>query len=167
MVPYVSILYDWALATSSRKNYKTGVNHMKKFLEAYPRIPKMPFRNTPPNCGILTLCFFAAFLLLKKSIKSASTIGCYVAHVKNHWIKAGCRPEVLVSHVLTRVLKGIKRVRPRKRDTRPAFCYLLTGYPYTSGTPLPTNVDLNSPRPFPGFSVCYGCTSFRNYTFSL
>ena len=99
---------------------------MEKFLESYPQIPKLPFQNTPPNIGILTLCFFSAFLLLKKSIKSAGTIGCYVAHVKNHWIKLGCRPEYLKSHVLTRVLKGISRVRPRKRDTRPAF--LLPSY---------------------------------------
>ena len=99
---------------------------MKKFLGAYPRIPKLPFRNTPPNIGILTLCFFAVFLFLKKSIKAAGTISCYVAHVKNHWIKLGCRPEYLESHVLTRVLKGISRVRPKKPDTRPAF--LLPSY---------------------------------------
>ena len=99
---------------------------MRKFLASYPQIPKLPFKNTPPNIGILTLCFFSVFLLLKKSIKSAGTIGCYVAHVKNHWIKLGCQPEYLKSHVLTRVLKGISRVRPRKRDTRPAF--LLPSY---------------------------------------
>ena len=133
MVPYVSLLYDWALATSSRKAYKTGVNQMRKFLASYPQIPKLPFKNTPPNLGILTLCFFSVFLLLKKSIKSAGTIGCYVAHVKNHWVKLGCQPEYLKSHVLTRVLKGISRVRPRKRDTRPAFSHH-TEYHYTSVT---------------------------------
>ena len=126
LVPYVSLLYDWALATSSRKTYKTGVNHMKKFLKVYPRIPEAPFESDPPNFGILTLCFFAAFLLLKKSIKAAGTIKCYVAHVKNRWIRLGCNPKYLKSHILTRVLKGISRVRPRKRDTRPAF--LLPSY---------------------------------------
>lgn len=99
---------------------------MKKFLTQFPRIPKLPFKNTPPNVGILTLCFFAAFLLLKKSIKSASTISCYVSHVKNLWIKLGCCPEYLESDILSRVLKGIARIRPRKRDTRPAF--LLPSY---------------------------------------
>ena len=57
LVPYVSTLYDWALATSSRKTYKTGANHMKKFLAMYPRIPTRPFKNSPPNIGVLTLCF--------------------------------------------------------------------------------------------------------------
>ena len=46
--------------------------------------------------------------------------------MRNHWIKLGCHPEHLNSHVLTRVLKGISRVRPRKHDTRPAF--LLPSY---------------------------------------
>ena len=99
---------------------------MKKFLALYPRIPKRPFKIAPPNVGILTLCFFAAFLLLKKSIKSASTISCYVSHVKNKWITLGCNPKYLESDILTRVLKGISRIRPRKPDTRPAF--LLPSY---------------------------------------
>ena len=126
MVPYVSTLYDWALATSTRKSYKTGVNHLKKFRAVYPRIPGFPFTCTPQNFVSLTLCYFAAFLLMQKSIKSANTIRCYVSHVKNYWIKLGCHPEHLKSDVLSRVLKGISRVRPRKRDTRPAF--LLPSY---------------------------------------
>ena len=126
LVPYVSTLYDWALATSSRKTYKTGANHMKKFLAKYPRIPPRPFKNSPPNIGVLTLCFFAAHLLMKKSIKSASTISCYIAHVKHQWIKSGCCPKYLASDILTRVLKGISRIRPKQRDTRPAF--LLPSY---------------------------------------
>ena len=99
---------------------------MKKFLARYPRIPTRPFKNSPPNIGVLTLCFFAAHLLLKKSIKSASTISCYIAHVKHQWVKSGCCPEYLASDVLTRVLKGISRIRPKQQDTRPAF--LLPSY---------------------------------------
>ena len=99
---------------------------MKKFLAMYPRIPTRPFKNSPPNIGVLTLCFFAAHLLLKKSIKSASTISCYIAHVKHQWVKSGCCPEYLASNVLTRVLKGISRIRPKQQDTRPAF--LLPSY---------------------------------------
>ena len=159
----MSLLYDWALATSTRKSYKTGANHMKKFLASYPRIPKLPFRNTPPNIGVLTLCFFAAFLLLKKSIKSASTISCYIAHVKHCWIKLGCHPDQLESHILSRVLKGISRIRPKKHDTRPAF--LLPSY----------RIPLHLRHPISGdrciqisvvifcFLGCCGFTFSRNY----
>ena len=42
-------------------------------------------------------------------------------HVKNQWIQDGCDPEDLKSDVLERVLKGLKRWLPPKKDTRPAF----------------------------------------------
>ena len=99
---------------------------MEKFLDCHPSITKLPYKVVPPNKGVLTLCFFAAFLFLKKSIKSAGTIYGYISHVKNHWIQLGCPAQHLKSDVLTRVLKGIARIRPKKHDTRPAF--LLPSY---------------------------------------
>ena len=42
-------------------------------------------------------------------------------HVKNQWIQDGCDPEDLKSDILERVLKGLKRWLPPKKDTRPAF----------------------------------------------
>ena len=60
-------------------------------------------------------------LFVKKSIKSVNTIKSYVRHVKNLWIRTGCDPKVLKSDVLRRVLKGLKRRLPPKRDARPAF----------------------------------------------
>lgn len=114
-------LYDNALATSSKKTYKTGTNHFKKFLAEFPGLGSVNLPVPPPSHYILTLCFFAATLFQKKSIKSAATIKSYVKHVKNQWIQDGCDPSILESDVLKRVLKGMKRRLPPKRDARPAF----------------------------------------------
>ena len=119
--PLVCKLYNDALATSSKKTYKTGTNNFKKFLAAFPKVATVDLPTPPPSQYILTLCFFAVALFLKKSIKSASTIRSYVRHVKNQWIQNGCDPEALKSNVLDRVLKGLKRWLPSKRDARPAF----------------------------------------------
>ena len=69
LVPIVYDLYNDALATSSKKSYKTGENHLRKFLSRHPRIPALPFKTRQPLIGTLTLCFFAASLFLKDSIK--------------------------------------------------------------------------------------------------
>ena len=119
--PLVCKFYDDALATSSKKTYKTGTNHFKKFLAAYPKVATVDLHTPPPSQQILTLCFFAVALFVKKAIKSASTIRSYVRHVKNQWIRRGCDPKTLKSNVLDRVLKGLKRWLPPKRDARPAF----------------------------------------------
>ena len=58
---------------------------------------------------------------MKKSIKSGNTIRSYIRHVKNQWIQNGCDPLTLESDVLERVLKGLKRRLPPKKDARPAF----------------------------------------------
>ena len=60
-------------------------------------------------------------LFVKKSIKSCNTIRSYIRHVKNQWIEKGCDPLILESDVLDRVLKGLKRRLPAKKDCRPAF----------------------------------------------
>ena len=117
----VLTLYDNALATSSKTTYKTGTNHFKKFLADFPKVANVSLPIPPPSQHILTLCFFVAVLVLKKSIKSYSTVRSYVRHVKNQWIRIGCDPEALNSDVLKRVLKGLKRHWPQKSDARPAF----------------------------------------------
>ena len=121
LAPVVFDLYNNALATSSKNSYKTGTNHFRKFLAAFPDLNTVHKPNPPPSERILTLCFFAISLFLKKSIKSVSTIKSYVRHVKNLWIRNGCDSKLLRSDVLNRVLKGLKRRLPPKKDTRPAF----------------------------------------------
>ena len=121
LAPLASRFYKMALATSSRKTYKTGEKHLEKFLAFFPKIPRRPFPVKPPSLSELTLCFFAAYLCTKRSIKSAATIRSYISHAKHYWIELGCTPELLKSDTLSRVLKGISRSRPKKRDQRPAF----------------------------------------------
>ena len=114
-------LYNNALATSSKKTYHTGTNHFHKFLTFFPKLESVNVVVQPPSPHILTLCFFATALFLKKSVKSSKTIKSYIRHVKNSWIQKGIDPESLESEVLKRVLKGIARRLPPKNDARPAF----------------------------------------------
>ena len=137
LAPVVLDLYDNALATSSKKSYKTGTNHFTKFLTAFPELKSVNLPIPPPSSHILTLCFFSVSLFLKKSIKSSNTIRSYIRHVKNSWIKRGCDPKSLKSDVLDRVLKGLKRRLPAKRDARPAF--LLPHYKIPTKFRYPTN----------------------------
>ena len=137
LAPMVFDLYTNALAISSKKTYTTGTNHFKKFLAAFPSIGSVSLPLPPPSPHILTLCFFAVNLFQKKSIKSESTIRSYIKHVKNKWIQNGCDPEILESDILDRVLKGMKRSLPPKRDARPAF--LLPHYKLPKKYQLPTS----------------------------
>ena len=121
LAPLVFSIYNDALATSSKKTYRTGSNHFSKFLAAFPKLESVGVAIPQPSPHILTLCFFAVALFLKKSIKSSKTIRSYIRHVKNMWIQNGCNPLSLESDVLERVLKGLKRRLPPKRDCRPAF----------------------------------------------
>ena len=127
--PLASRFYKMALATSSRKTYKTGEKHLRKFLAFFPKIPDRPFPVKPPALSELTLYFFAAYLFMKRSIKSAATIRSYISHAKNYWIELGCTPELLKSDILSRVLRGISRSKPKKRDQRPAFLLPHYGLP--------------------------------------
>jgi len=109
LTPIVFPLYNNALATSSKQTYKTGTNHFPNFLKKFPQLCNVKPPVSPPSVHILSLCFFAVSLYMKKSIKSASTIRSYVRHVKHKWIQNGCDPESLDSEVLSRVLKGLRK----------------------------------------------------------
>ena len=121
LAPLVYSLYNDALAASSKKTYRTGTNHFQKFVSTFPKLESISVPIPTPSSHILTLCFFAVTLFLKKSIKSYKTIRSYIRHVKNCWIQKGLDPESLNSDVLERVLKGLKRRLPIKKDARPAF----------------------------------------------
>ena len=121
LTPAVFDLYNQSLATSSKKVYKTGVNHFRKFAAQYPNINSIPLPCPPPSASTLILCFFASSLYLRDSINSAATIKSYLRHVKNYWIQMGCDPSCFESDMLDRVLKGVTRRYPPKKDTRPAF----------------------------------------------
>ena len=109
-------------------------------MSAFPKLESISAPIPPPSEHILTLCFFAVTLFLKKSIKSSKTIRSYIRHVKNCWIQNGVDPESLDSDVLERVLKGLKRRLPSKKDTRPAF--LLPHYKLPNELGHPTSGQL-------------------------
>ena len=120
-VPLVYSLYNNALATSSKKTYRSGTNHFRRFVSTFPKLESISAQKPSPSEHILTLCFFAARLYLTKSITSNKTIKSYIRHVKNSWIHNGVDPESLNSDVLNRVLNGLNRHLPRKKEARPAF----------------------------------------------
>ena len=139
-VPLVYSLYNNALATSSKKTYRSGTNQFRRFVSAFPKLESISAPIPPPSEHILTLCFFAVTLFLKRSINSSKTIRSYIRHVKNCWIQNGVDPESLNSDVLERVLKGLKRRLPNKKDTRPAF--LLPHYKLPNDLGNPTSGQL-------------------------
>ena len=73
-VPLVYSLYNNALVTSSKKTYRSGTNHFRRFVATFPKLASISAQNPPPSEHILTLCFFAAKLFLKKLITSNKTI---------------------------------------------------------------------------------------------
>ena len=140
LVPVAYELYNQALATSSKKVYKTGVNHFRKFATQYPNVNSIPLPCPLPSASTLILCFFTASLSLRKSIKSAATIKSYIRHVKNYWIQLGCKPSCFESDILDRVLKGVTRRYPPKRDSRPAFLLPHYKFPFIFCHPTSSNL---------------------------
>ena len=132
-------LYHSALAPSTKKTYKTGAKHLRNFLSRYPGLPQVPFPRQPVSIGTLTLCFFAASLFLRDTIKSAQTVRCYISHAKNYCINLGCDPTSLDSEELARVLRGISRALPKIADTRPPF--LLPHYKLPLGFRYPVTTE--------------------------
>ena len=59
-------LYKSALAPSTIRKYKTGENHLKKFLARYPELPQVPFPRQPPSGGTLTMCFFCGLTFYER-----------------------------------------------------------------------------------------------------
>ena len=149
---------------------------LKKLIEQEPITFKnlwLPSQNWVPficqfhlRQHILTLCFFAVALFLKKSIKSARTIRSYIRRVKNQWIQKGCDPEILKSDVLERVVKGSRRRLPPKSDTRPAF--LLPHYNLPSSFCHPATGQLCSTMAavifgFFGLDILFSCLRAINH----
>ena len=69
----------------------------------------------------LSLCFFAAYLASRPTIKRHTTVRSYICHVKALWRDAGCPKTLLESPLLTAVLRGVRRSLPAPPDARSAF----------------------------------------------
>ena len=65
-------------------------------------------------------------LLLKPSIKRASTILVYKTYVKRNYRKGGCHPYVYNTAFLKQVRKGLRKTLPSPRDF--CFAFILPKY---------------------------------------
>ena len=93
-----------------------------RFTSKYSKIARISlFQHPGPPIESLIMCLFAAFLFSTKTIKSPATIKSYIRHAKNYCIKRGCVPSSLESHLLSSIVNGITKKRPKISDTRPAF----------------------------------------------
>ena len=76
-------LYDAAIQESSKRTYNTGQRAYIRFTSRVNMAgAHFPFTRRSLKKTELTLAFFMASLVLKPTIKKASTILCYESHVK-------------------------------------------------------------------------------------
>ena len=69
----------------------------------------------------LALCFFAAYLASRPTIKRYTTVRCYLCHLRSLWREAGCPGKLMHSPLLNRIMRGIRRALPAPPDAREAF----------------------------------------------
>ena len=125
----VVFLYKAAHTDSTRKTYAVGQRHWSRFQLLHPEIAFFPFEHISPNPTSLSLCFFAAYLASRPSIKRYTTVRSYICHVKALWRDAGCPEKRLHSPLLRRVMRGIRRALPAPPDAREAFIPLTLSMP--------------------------------------
>jgi len=122
-------LYEAAHTESTRKSYAVGHRHWARFQNLHPEIAFFPFNNINPNPTSLSLCFFAAYLASRPTIKRYTTVRSYVWHVKSLWRDVGCPEKRLHFPLLRRVMRGIRRALPAPPDAREAFIPLTLSMP--------------------------------------
>ena len=98
-----------------------GQRHWVRFQRRHPAIAFFPFASIPPDPVALSLCFFAAYLASRPTIRRYTTVRSYICHVKALWRDAGCSKTLLESPLLTAVLRGVRRALPAPPDPRSAF----------------------------------------------
>ena len=116
-----TFLYKASRADSTRKAYAVGQRHWVRFQRLHPSIPFFPFASIAPDPVTLALCFFAAYLASRPSIRRYNTVRSYICHVKALWRDAGCPKNLLNSPLLSAVLRGVRRALPAPPDPRSAF----------------------------------------------
>ena len=114
-------LYRDALAPSTKSTYKTGVRHLQRFKQKYPKAPFPSDVFNPPSKVSISLAFFTAYLFELESIKSHSTIRNYLTHAKQFYVKKGYPKDKLESPLFKAVMRGVKRCLPQSPDCRIAF----------------------------------------------
>ena len=115
-------LYDSSLEESSRSQYATGQRAYLRFILSVPATEyTLPFPQTPLRETELSLAFFMASMVLKPTIKVASTILNYETHVKWMFRKEGCHPGEYRTPFLKQIRRGLRKMLPSRKDKRAAF----------------------------------------------
>ena len=115
-------LYGAVLKESSKRTYKTGQRAYVRFTNMMNMaVETFPFQRRCLRKTELTIAFFMAHLLLKPTIKKASTILSYETHVKSWFRKEGCDPAEYSTIFLKQVRAGLRKTLPSRRDSRSAL----------------------------------------------
>ena len=115
-------LYDAALSSSSRRTYRTGQRAYLSFIQEVGKKGSLrPFTRCELGKTEMSLAFFIAYLVLKPTITSASTILGYEGHVKYMFREDGCDPVEYQTPFLSQIRRGVENVFPQQPDSRRAF----------------------------------------------
>ena len=114
-------LFHASLRESTRKSYKTGQRAYDRFILSLKQGDLFPFHSTVLSDTELNLAFYIAWLLLRPTITSASTILGYETHVKSLFLEEGCDESIFKTQFLRKVRRGVRNTLPMKADKRGAL----------------------------------------------
>ena len=81
----------------------------------------LPFKPVGLNMTELHLSFYIAYLVLRPTITTASTILGYVTHVKYYFREHGCKPEEYKTAFMGQIRRGVENTFPQQADKRSAL----------------------------------------------
>ena len=99
----------------------------------------MPLSSEKISLKALLLCFFVAHLFQNRRQYKATTIRNYVAHVRARWAAQGSELSHFDQKIIKRVFRGVRNLRPPRRDGRVAF--LLPHYRFPQLFSCPFSLD--------------------------
>ena len=108
-------------AGSTKRTYSVGVSHFKNFMATCVGLPSLSFIPDQITLNGMVLSFYIAYLFRLSSINAASTIINYATHLRTSWARMGVLLTDFDSSVFCDMKKGVKRLLPKKPDSRPAF----------------------------------------------
>ena len=114
-------LFFNALAITSRKKAKTGRKHFDKFVFDTLGFSFVPSTSHFISLKGLLLCFFIAHLFRHPQNFKYTTIRNYVGNVRAAWNRQGSDLSLFDKRIVSRVLRGLRALRPSEFDGRVAF----------------------------------------------
>ena len=119
-------LLDNATASSTANTYRSIDNQFLKFLIKYNLTPFTPTVQQEPSLVCLIIIFYTAHLVLSPKINAYSTVHGYVRRLRSSWEESGCQLSNFDRVIIKKTLAGVKRLMPKKYDSR--LAYLLPHY---------------------------------------